>query len=284
MFQRKVSVIGVSFNLYSEFSELENIWKQILQGLWEPQTFRILRNLLDETHCALEVGIDLGQTTMFTSSVAGRLIAIEPSVDCIHIVEKHLKSNPALLNKTTLIHGALANLKGKLFFGKGSTLFDDIHFESHDPKAIVDGYTIEDIEEIAGKKITFINMDIEGGEFVVLGSMISWLRIRKPILLLSLHPGFLLTDKWRERPLFIRYIKRIIEQKKIYMAIRVYPYIYDAITLKRVFPFTIFRFKYVRSRSAHNSQILCLNFKIQKSLKLKIQDISQLESQISFGG
>ena len=108
------------------------------------------------------------------------------------------------------------------------------------------------------------NMDIEGGEFICLSAMKNYLRKKKPILLLSLHPGFLLSEKWRNRPTFVRYVKRFMEQKKIYDAIKFYPYIYDAVDLKQISAFSIYKMRYIRSKSAHNSQILCTKLRIEK--------------------
>lgn len=119
---------------------------------------------------------------------------------------------------------------------------------------------------MVGSPITFINMDIEGGEFICLSQMYSWLRVNKPILLLSLHPGFLLTPNQKERTLLFRYIKRIYDQRIIFKSIWFYRYLYDAVTLKRISPFSIFSLKYLRSKSAHNSQILCMNNRIKHTI------------------
>jgi FkbM family methyltransferase len=264
MSQTSITVNGVTFNVFKQKYESDKTWDNIAQGLWEPQTFRIISNLLDETHCALEIGIDLGQTTMFTASIVGKLIAVEPSKDSINLAKKHFDLNINLQSKTILVYGALSNSREKVYFGKGSKLFDDIHFGANNPGLEVDSFLIEDFEKIAERPITFINMDIEGGEYICLGEMKSWLRKNKPILLLSLHPGFLLSDKWRKRPTIVRYLKRIIEQKKIFDAIKSYPYIYDATELKIISALSIYKLKYLRSKSAHNSQILCMKNRIEK--------------------
>jgi FkbM family methyltransferase len=263
-----ISVHKVSFNVYSPDTRIENTWDDISKGLWEPQTLRIISSFIDETDCALELGIDLGQTTMFTAHFAGKLIAVEPSLDSINLAKKHLELNKHLQDKTILVHGALSNSRGKVFFGKGSKLFDDIHFGVKNPNIEVEGYLIQDFEKFAGRPITFINMDIEGGEYVCLSAMRSYLWRKKPTLLLSLHPGFLLTDKWRKMPVMVRYLKRFIEQTKVFTAVMLYPYIYNAVDLKRIYAFSVFSPKYIRSKSAHNSQILCMNKSISKLERL----------------
>jgi len=211
----------------------------------------------------LEVGIDAGQTSLFTASLVGKFIAVEPSSESIDIANELFRLNPKLLEKTVLLHGALSNTRDQVFFGKGSKMFDDIHFGSTDPKIFVQGYLIEDLESIVELPITFINMDIEGGEYICLGTMIPWLRKNRPSLLLSLHPGFLLNAKQARSNVLIRYFKRVKEQSKIYKSISFYPYVYDAVTLRRILPLSVFNLKYLRSKSAHNSQILCTNFEIK---------------------
>ena len=268
MTQISISVHGINFNVFSSDNSIDNYWDDISKGLWEPQTFRIISSFIDKTDCALELGIDLGQTTMFTAHFAGKLIAVEPSLDSIRLAKKHLEFNKHLQDKIVLVHGALSNSRGKVVFGKGSKLFDDIHFGVKNPNIEVEGYLIEDFEKFAGRPITFINMDIEGGEYVCLSAMRSYLWRKKPTLLLSLHPGFLLTDKWRKMPIVVRYLKRFIEQSKVFTAVMPYPYIYNAVDLKRIHAFSVFKPKYIRSKSAHNSQILCVNKRISKLAKI----------------
>ena len=97
-----ISVHKVSFNVYCPDTSIENTWDDISKGLWEPQTLRIISSFIDKTDCALELGIDLGQTTMFTAHFAGKLIAVEPSIDSIKLARKHLELNKHLQNKTIL--------------------------------------------------------------------------------------------------------------------------------------------------------------------------------------
>jgi FkbM family methyltransferase len=253
----------VVFNVFGIDAKGNKKWDDIEQGNWEPQTFRILANLLDKNHCALEVGIDTGQTSIFTASLVGKFIAVEPSSESVEIANELFRLNPKLLDKAIILQGALLNTRDLVMFGKGSKFFDDIHFGSINPEIFVQGYLIEDLESFVEQPITFINMDIEGGEYICLGTMIPWLRKNRPILLLSLHPGFLLNAKQARSNVLIRYLKRVKEQSKIYKSISFYPYIYDAVTLRRILPLSVFKLKYLRSKSAHNSQILCTNFEIK---------------------
>ena len=116
MSQISVTVNGVTFNVFNQKNDSDKTMDNIVRGLWEPQTFKIISNLLDNTDCALEIGIDGAQTTMFTASVVGKLIAVEPSLDSINLAKKYIEINSHLQNKVTLVHGALSNSREKVFF------------------------------------------------------------------------------------------------------------------------------------------------------------------------
>jgi FkbM family methyltransferase len=256
---RKVTIANVTFNVPITDDAMTFDWDSIVEN-YEPKTFKIFANLLNSTDLALEVGIDASQTTFTTALLAGKLLAIEPSIRSISYARSILEVNPNLNNKVILIHGALSDSNEDVIFGPNQKLFDDIHFNSYSVPTTVKGFTIEAIEQIAQTKITFINMDIEGGEYIVLPAMKDWLRERKPTFLLSLHPGFLLSVKQKKKAKILRYIKRFKEQRKIYNSIKFYKFIYDIESGKKISSLGIFRLKFVRSKSGQYSQILCLSY------------------------
>jgi FkbM family methyltransferase len=258
---RKVTIANVTFNVPIKDDAMTTDWDSIIEN-YEPKTFEIFANLLDSKSVALEVGIDASQTTFTTALLSGKLIAIEPSSKSISYAKSILEVNPSLKNKVTLIHGALSDSNDELIFAPNQRMFDDINFNSDSVPSTIKGFTIEAIEQIAQAKITFINMDIEGGEYIVLPAMKNWLKESKPTLLLSLHPGFLLSIKQKKRIKILRYIKRFVEQRKIYSSINCYEFVYDVQSGKRISSLGIFRLKFVRSKSGQYSQILCVGYDI----------------------
>lgn len=258
---KKISVNGVSFNVpdFSSSHEQE-VWKEISSGLWEPQTFEIIKAFVGSEDFVFEVGIDAAQTTLFTAKVSSGVIALDPLPGSILYLKSCIKVNSGFKEKVLAVHGALSNTRGKTLFTKGSPLFDDVHFSVSDPKVLVETYMIDDIEKISQRKITFINMDIEGGEYICLPSMKVWLAKSKPKLLLSLHPGFLLNRNRKCKVL--NYIYRIRKQQKLFDALRVYPYIYDVSVFKRMSPFSLFRLKFLRGKEGRDLQILCSFIKL----------------------
>lgn len=256
---RQVKRGNISFNVPITDDPLATDWDSIFEN-YEPKTFKIFEKYLSSADIALEVGIDASQTTFITALLAGKLIAIEPSSRSISYAQSILEVNPSLKNKIRLIHGALSDTNEDVVFGLNQRLFDDIHFHSNSVPEIVKGFTIESLEHIVQAKITFINMDIEGGEYIVLPAMKKWLRHRTPTLLISLHPGFLLDIRQKKRARFLRYIARFTEQRKIYNSIKFYKFIYDVDSGKRIFSLSVFRLKFLRSKSGQYSQILCSSY------------------------
>jgi len=265
---KKISVNGVSFNVpdFSSSHERE-VWKEISSGFWEPKTFEIIKAFVGTEDFVFEVGIDAAQTTLFTAKVSSGVIALDPIPGSILYLKSCIEVNSGFKEKVLAVHGALSNSRGKTLFTKGSPLFDDVHFSVSDPKVLIETYMIDDIEKISRKKITFINMDIEGGEYICLPSMRDWLIDSRPKLLLSLHPGFLQnrTRKYK----VLNYIIRIRKQQKIFSALRVYPYIYDVSVFKKMSPFSLFRLKFLRGKEGRDLQILC-SFN-----KLPIENLNQ---------
>jgi FkbM family methyltransferase len=253
----EINIGGATFNLPINLNGRNFDWQPVSRGLWEPKTFSIISKLLTSRDCALEVGIENGQTLYTTAYYAGKLIAIEPNVEYIRYAENILNVNPSLEKKVILLHGALSDTNEKVVFAKNNKLFDVINFNKDTVPTLIQCFLIEDLEQIVKTNITFINLDIEGGEYIVLPAMQNWLALRKPVLLLSLHPGFLLSEKHRRQIKFVRYLRRYWEQRKIFNSIKLYEYIYDVDSGNRISSFQIFRFKYIRSKHAAYSQILC---------------------------
>ena len=251
----KITIFGISFN-HPDFLSIDehNAWDDIQNGVWEPQTFKILKSFVGITDFVFEVGVDAAQTTLFTSVISGGVIALDPIPWSISNLNGCVDINPSLKNKVVALHGALSNTRGVTMFTKGSKLFDDVHFTISDPKVLVKTYLINDIEEIFQKKITFINMDIEGGEYICLPAMREWLIARKPKLLLSLHPGFLVK---KNKINILGYVRRIINQIKLFNAVKVFPFIYDISNCKKISPFSLFKIKFLRGKEGKDLQILC---------------------------
>ncbi len=254
--KKQITVAGVTFNvpIFSKYSPIES-WNEIINGTWEPQTFKILGKFVGNTDFVFEVGVDGAQTTLFTAAIAARVLALDPIPESIQYLQSCIDINPNFKEKIIPVQGALSNKRDKIMFTKGSELFDDVHFTTFKHNVLVETYLIDDIENMFQSKVTFINMDIEGGEYICLPAMNKWLELRKPKLLLSLHPGFLLnkTSKLNLKTYWIRFFRQI----KLFNCLRIFPYIYDLNTSKQIAPLALFRLKFLRGKIGRDLQILC---------------------------
>jgi FkbM family methyltransferase len=254
--KKEITIESVTFNVpnFSSDHVLDG-WKEISSGKWEPQTFKILSKFIGNKDFVFEVGVDASQTTLFTAAIAGGVVALDPIPWSIEYLQLCIDINPSFKEKVMPIHGALSNKRGKTMFTKGSKLFDDVHFSVSDHNVLVETYLISDIETMFQSEITFINMDIEGGEYVCLPSMVKWFKTRKPKLLLSLHPGFLI--KKSNKFISAKYIVRFLRQLELFKSVRIFPYIYDVGLSKQISPLALFRFKFLRGKEGKDLQILC---------------------------
>jgi FkbM family methyltransferase len=254
--KKEITVASVTFNvpMFSKYSPIES-WDEIVNGTWEPQTFKILGKFVGNNDFVFEVGVDGAQTTLFTAAIAGGILALDPMPESIQYLQSCIDINPSFNKKITPVHGALSNKRGKTMFAKGSELFDDVHFTVSDHKVLVETYLIDDIENMFQAKITFINMDIEGGEYICLPPMINWLEKRKPKLLLSLHPGFLMkkSSKFNLKTYKIRFLRQL----ELFNCLSIFPYIYDLNTSKQITPLALFRIKFLQGKNGRDLQILC---------------------------
>jgi len=254
--KKEITIENVAFNVpnFSSNHILDG-WQEISNGKWEPQTFRMLSKFIGKKDFVFEVGVDASQTTLFTAAIAGGVVALDPIPWSIEYLQSCIDINPSFKKKVMPIHGALSNKRGKTMFTKGSKLFDDVHFTVSSHDVLVETYLISDIETMFQSEITFINMDIEGGEYICLPSMVKWIKTRKPKLLLSLHPGFLL--KKSNKFISAKYIIRLFRQLVLYKSLRIYPYIYDVSLSKQISPLALFRLKFLRGKDGKDLQVLC---------------------------
>ena len=92
-------------------------------------------------------------------------------------------------------------------------------------------------------EITFINMDIEGNQYICLPSVVKWFETRKPRLLLSLYPEFLI--KKSNKFISVKFIIRFLGQLELFEYLRIFPYIYNVSLSKQISPLALFRLKFL---------------------------------------
>ncbi|MBY6037803.1 FkbM family methyltransferase [Fictibacillus nanhaiensis] len=229
---KKVIKNDVSF-FVSDAKQFEFFWDNVFSNHWEDFTFNILDYYLHPDKNYLDIGAWIGPTVLYAANKAKHTFSIEPDPVAFAELQKNMEMNTSIAHKITLINKALSYQSGtkKLYkrehFGDSSsslipTLSDDFHTVSVSTlKEVLKEFLIEDL--------SLIKMDIEGGEYLLVPSMRSYLKKYKPAFYLSLHPNFLKSymlkecssEKEREKT----FRKRV---KKLVKSLKMYEYIYDS--------------------------------------------------------
>jgi FkbM family methyltransferase len=170
-------------------------WNEVNRNTWEPRTFDILSEFIDRESIFVDVGSWIGPTAMFAAKRASRVYCLEPDPFAYECLLRNIRMNR--LWNVIPFHFALGSANGPrrmaIFggqLGNSRTSF------------LASGESKEQIEtacirwsswiDLAGiEQVTFLKMDIEGGEFEVLPTMRDYLRSEKPIVHLSLHAPLL---------------------------------------------------------------------------------------------
>jgi FkbM family methyltransferase len=179
---------------------------------YEKNTYKIFDKLLDSNHSYIDIGAFIGSTVLYGATIAKKVYAIEPDPIAFAELIKNVSLNPKLKEKIELHQKCINDKSGKVRFGniaKGGDSTSSLQFADSNTSWIVDGITFESfIEKNNISNCNFIKMDIEGGETIVLPTMVDYLEKNKPILYLSMHPIFF------KNP--IEDTKKIIEVLKMY--------------------------------------------------------------------
>ncbi|MBI4525297.1 MAG: FkbM family methyltransferase [Deltaproteobacteria bacterium] len=195
---RGISKGGIAFNVTvdhrSPYRDYEEAMWNAYEDDWEPETFAILNKFLGKDSTFIDIGANIGQTTLYGAFICKHVYAVEPHVYAFKALKRNVLLNDGIKKKITLCHGAIGTTDGVELFGKGrSSLFSDIIFTGveEEPPYPVEIFTIERfVQKHNIKKIDFLKIDIEGGEYQVLPRLRGFLGEFKPTVYISLHPGF----------------------------------------------------------------------------------------------
>ena len=192
--QLQIDKNGRKFTVNSKRDYL--FWLRVKKGKWEPETFVIFDKFLSRQNSFIDVGAWLGATVLYGCQLAKHCYAVEPDPIAFEELKKNVELNKDMISRITLANVALSNLSGtmNLYQPEGewgnsgsSILFDETkaskEVRSTTFQQFITDHSIDDCN--------FIKMDIEGGEFIVLPTMIDYLKTHKPTLLLELHPMYI---------------------------------------------------------------------------------------------
>jgi len=145
--------------------DYRKFYRKLEAGNWEPNTFRVLADNLDERTVYVDIGGWIGVTPLWASHRAKRVIIVEPDPACRAILEE-LCPNYA---NVTLLEGALSpqrSLTLNAVDGFGSSETTALAVGSRETFAVAGIKVAEIMRHVAGERI-FVKIDIEGYELEI---------------------------------------------------------------------------------------------------------------------
>lgn len=171
----------------------ETYWGRLDRGRVEAGTFAAIEHFLEPSGSFVDVGAWVGAMSLFAARIARRCYALEPDPVAFAQLCANIALNPELAGKIVPCNAAIWDRTGPLAFGTASSLGDSQSsalFTRSSQTLSVSAFTLEDF--VARHEIhhlSFVKIDIEGGETVVLPAIQQFIRTVKPSLYLSLHPS-----------------------------------------------------------------------------------------------
>jgi FkbM family methyltransferase len=206
----------------------EAFWKDVASGAWESDTFAIFDRFLDCEHSYIDIGAWIGPTLLYGCQIAKMAYGLEPDPIAYDELAQNIALNRPMTDNVRLLNACIAQQSGEVALGsrgQGGDSTSSLLFGKKKTRWMVRAYSFDDfMQKNAITGCNFIKMDIEGGEYQIVPSMIEYLRTHRPTVHLSLHPCYL-----RMRPLgaFGCLIARLFGTLKIIRSTSFYRHVYD---------------------------------------------------------
>jgi FkbM family methyltransferase len=180
----------------------DGFWDSYESGAWEPDTLAIFRRLIDENHSYVDIGAWIGPTLLLGCQLAKRAYGIEPDPIAFAELSANIDSNRPLTSNVHLFNLCITPASGKVPFGSrcdGGDSMSSLLFSREKTCWTVEGKNFQEwIEQNEVNDCSFVKIDIEGGEYVVLPTMMTYARTYRPTIQPFVTPGFCRrpTRKW----------------------------------------------------------------------------------------
>jgi FkbM family methyltransferase len=221
----RISVRGTAFDVLR--GNNDSFWKAVASNSWEPETFALFERFLDRDHSYIDIGAWIGPTVLYGSQIAKLAYGLEPDPIAFAELKQNVVLNPSLAHRIRLFNACIAQTSGSVAFGSRGTGGDStssLLFSAEKTSWSVTAFTFEDFVRANGiDDCNFIKMDIEGGEYEVLPTMLEYLQANRPTLHLSLHPCYLKSSLG----LIGEMITRVRKTLNLLQSLSFYKHIYD---------------------------------------------------------
>lgn len=186
-----------------EIGAQSHILRRILvQGDYEPDVVKIVRDNIDPNRDAIDVGANIGLFTVLLSNLISpqnRVLAIEPTPGALKYLRRNVDINNAQ-GRVALFEGVAAGHPGqaklKVIWGmeEYSSLANMVYpaTKGRDYKELsVPSDTIDSLTEKFGLRPGFVKIDTEGFEYEVLSGCKHTMLTHRPVIMCELWPDAL---------------------------------------------------------------------------------------------
>jgi FkbM family methyltransferase len=203
-------------------------WRAVTQGAWEPRTFPIFERFIDREHSYIDLGAYVGVTLLYGCQLARRAYGVEADPIAFPELRSNVEANRPLTDNVQVTQVCIAPRSGVVAFGncgEGGDTTSSVLFGNRRTHWTVPALSFEDFIRRHGiDDCNFIKMDIEGGEYALLPTMLPYLRAQRPTVHLSLHPCHL----GKRRIGWIgKLVARAAATLRIRPCLRLYRHLYD---------------------------------------------------------
>ena len=189
---RMVNMQGLSVRIADRQARF---WDRIERGTWEALTLATVRAYCSSGVIYVDCGAWVGPTTLVAAGAGARVVAIEADPVAAAQLAANLEANPELARQVTVVRRALSRGKGRVPMGSrrepgssmSSTLFADAEAQWQ-----ADALTPAELMEMVDAACPLVTkIDIEGGEYDLVPTLVPWIERQQSAVQLSLHPKML---------------------------------------------------------------------------------------------
>jgi FkbM family methyltransferase len=227
----QVTMADYSVDVGSE-GRFDWFWTDFDNRAWEPATLDALDSLLSPGSRFVDIGAYIGATTLYAAARGAVVQAFEPDPVALRWLRRHLELNPELANRVTVHPYALSHVRGSQRLGSSELGNSKSTLRGGGDEGVdVEVRAIGDVaREPFFREVDVVKVDIEGGEFHLLGDLASVVRERGAALILSTHVNYI---KWAQppsRPALIRKVvfrtRSLLDHVRLLWAFRKVPHWY----------------------------------------------------------
>lgn len=176
-------------------------WDLFSAGQWEPETIALIVELAGPGTTFVDIGAWTGPLALIAAKCGARVIAFEPDPVALSVLRSNLALNSDVEPMITVVPKALAARAGR-FFMASTQLGDSMSSIAH---AGPETTSVEAIDAAAWSSspdflsADVLKIDIEGAEFLVLPCLSRAFKVKRPVMLLSVH-GYHLVERFPRLP------------------------------------------------------------------------------------